>query len=82
MNNTMQLNHNPDDLQVQLQLKDGRQIAGQMWEWKPREGWFSMYVKPDHSYDPRPQRFDLSDVESGTYGDSDIFSRAERDKTR
>lgn len=70
---------------VTVKLKDGRTFCGPLWEWRPKEGWFSLVLDMP---DP-PDRFLLADCESAVdHGvrvsinrieDVDILERAKRE---
>lgn len=44
---------------VKATLRDGSTVAGEVWTWRPKEGWFELIGD-----DPTPVRLD--DVQSGT----------------
>lgn len=46
-----------------VKLKDGREFCGDIWTWRPMEGWFTL--TDDESVNGgKPIRIELKDVES------------------
>ncbi len=44
---------------IQVLMKDGRKFEGQIWEWRPTEGYFTIC---DYSVANEPTRIELKDV--------------------
>lgn len=49
---------------VTVKLKDGRTFVGPIWEYRPKEGWFSLVLDPLAYPDGFPERFLFEDCES------------------
>lgn len=68
-----------------LKFRDGREVSGYIWEWRPREGWFTL----NDDVTGEQHKVTLADLLSGYtkgeriskdhIGDQDILERARRD---
>jgi len=72
-------------MSVLVKMKDGRLFCGDLWLWRPTEGWFSIVD------DEAPEKIMLDDVESATNRgvrhnplgetrDEDLLERARKQK--